>query len=59
MMDGRILSIRQALEKAGYVNTAIMSYSQGVQALYTPLDFINRHLAEFPGAVPQTNLWPP
>ena len=27
MMDGRVLAIRQGLEKAGYVNTVIMSYS--------------------------------
>ena len=27
MMDGRILSIREALEEEGYVNTGIMSYS--------------------------------
>lgn len=27
MMDGRVLAIRQAFEKAGYVDTAIMSYS--------------------------------
>ncbi len=27
MMDGRIFAIREALENAGYVNTAIMSYS--------------------------------
>lgn len=27
MMDGRILGIRKALEKSGYVNTGIMSYS--------------------------------
>jgi porphobilinogen synthase len=37
MMDGRILSIRQALEKAGYVNTAIMSYSaKYASAFYGP-----------------------
>ena len=27
MMDGRVLAIRQGLEKAGYVDTVIMSYS--------------------------------
>ncbi len=27
MMDGRVLAIRQGLEKAGYVNTVIMGYS--------------------------------
>lgn len=27
MMDGRVLSIREALEEAGYVDTGIMSYS--------------------------------
>ena len=27
MMDGRVLAIRQAFEKAGYVDTVIMSYS--------------------------------
>jgi porphobilinogen synthase len=37
MMDGRVLSIRQALEKAGYVNTAIMSYSaKYASAFYGP-----------------------
>lgn len=37
MMDGRVLTIRQALEKAGYVNTAIMSYSaKYASAFYGP-----------------------
>lgn len=27
MMDGRILAIRETLDKAGYVNTPIMSYA--------------------------------
>lgn len=37
MMDGRILTIRQTLEKAGYVNTAIMSYSaKYASAFYGP-----------------------
>lgn len=37
MMDGRVLTIRQTLEKAGYVNTAIMSYSaKYASAFYGP-----------------------
>lgn len=37
MMDGRILSIREALEDAGYVNTGIMSYSaKYASAFYGP-----------------------
>jgi porphobilinogen synthase len=37
MMDGRVLTIRQALEKAGYVHTAIMSYSaKYASAFYGP-----------------------
>jgi porphobilinogen synthase len=27
MMDGRILTIREALEQSGFINTGIMSYS--------------------------------
>ena len=37
MMDGRVLAIRQGLEKAGYVNTVIMSYSaKYASAFYGP-----------------------
>lgn len=37
MMDGRILSIREALEEAGYTNTGIMSYSaKYASAFYGP-----------------------
>ncbi|HUH46462.1 MAG TPA: porphobilinogen synthase, partial [Arenibacter sp.] len=37
MMDGRILSIREALEDEGYVNTGIMSYSaKYASAFYGP-----------------------
>jgi len=37
MMDGRILSIREALEEAGYHNTGIMSYSaKYASAFYGP-----------------------
>lgn len=37
MMDGRVLAIRQAFEKAGYVDTAIMSYSaKYASAFYGP-----------------------
>ena len=37
MMDGRILSIREALEEEGYVNTGIMSYSaKYASAFYGP-----------------------
>lgn len=37
MMDGRILAIREALDKAGYVNTPIMSYAvKYASAFYGP-----------------------
>ncbi|MDC6390871.1 porphobilinogen synthase [Maribacter sp. PR1] len=37
MMDGRILSIREALEDEGYINTGIMSYSaKYASAFYGP-----------------------
>lgn len=37
MMDGRILSIREALEDAGFINTGIMSYSaKYASAFYGP-----------------------
>lgn len=37
MMDGRVLAIRQGLEKAGYVDTVIMSYSaKYASAFYGP-----------------------
>ena len=37
MMDGRILSIREALEDGGYINTGIMSYSaKYASAFYGP-----------------------
>ena len=37
MMDGRILSIREALEEEGYLNTGIMSYSaKYASAFYGP-----------------------
>ncbi len=37
MMDGRILSIREALEDAGFIDTGIMSYSaKYASALYGP-----------------------
>ena len=37
MMDGRVLAIRQGLEKAGYVNTVIMGYSaKYASAFYGP-----------------------
>lgn len=37
MMDGRILTIREALEEEGYVNTGIMSYSaKYASAFYGP-----------------------
>ncbi|SHI53435.1 porphobilinogen synthase [Pseudozobellia thermophila] len=37
MMDGRILTIREALEEEGYLNTAIMSYSaKYASAFYGP-----------------------
>ncbi|WP_435577401.1 porphobilinogen synthase [Gilvibacter sp.] len=37
MMDGRILSIREALEEEGYIDTAIMSYSaKYASAFYGP-----------------------
>ena len=37
MMDGRILTIREALEEAGYTNTGIMSYSaKYASAFYGP-----------------------
>lgn len=37
MMDGRILTIRQALDKGGFINTGIMSYSaKYASAFYGP-----------------------
>ena len=37
MMDGRILAIRETLDKAGYVNTPIMSYAvKYASAFYGP-----------------------
>jgi len=37
MMDGRILSIREALEDEGYINTGIMAYSaKYASAFYGP-----------------------
>ena len=37
MMDGRVLAIRQGLEKAGYIDTVIMSYSaKYASAFYGP-----------------------
>lgn len=37
MMDGRIMAIREALDKSGYTNTAIMSYSaKYASAFYGP-----------------------
>ena len=50
MMDGRILSIREALEKNGFVDTGIMSYSaKYASAFYAPFRsaFIFKNDLEF------------